>query len=447
MYKQGKLKITLPKDKYLFFILIIISIINFLPVVYVIPRILISLVEVALSGALFLFVLLKSRRAFVVNISVIAVVFLINLLAYFHCYANVDSIGSYVIRSTMCWIYMMVGVYVSQYASKRTVRMVFHFILFLLVITSITSILSVIDYPTAMRELGNGSMNIRGLESLLYRRNTATWSMVFAMVFVLPYLISALKKTHKFIYMVVCVILCLCILRSQITMALLMTIAVILLSVLKPGTNVRIFLIIGFVLLLVWIFDEQVTNLLYWLYTDVFGGTTDTVLGKRFYQLYISFQGRELVGTYGGRFDLYMTSIKSFLAHPFFGVDAVGYTTIVASGSAVGLHSQIFDTLAATGIFCSIFLACIFAYYVKREKSSIIEKENRNLFSNVVLLLVALMLMNPTYYSACIFFIVWLGSAYLNSLDEKKSEAHLYSNQSQKYPFDDRLCRPVAYKK
>ena len=103
-----------------------------------------------------------------------------------------------------------------------------------------------------------------------------------------------------------------------------MTIAVILLSVLKPGTNVRIFLIIGFVLLLVWIFDEQVTNLLYWLYTDVFGGTTDTVLGKRFYQLYISFQGRELVGTYGGRFDLYMTGIKSFLAHPFFGVDAVG---------------------------------------------------------------------------------------------------------------------------
>ena len=318
---------------------------------------------------------------------------------------------------------MGVGVFIKKHGSDVTKRATFHLMLFLLVITSLTSILVVRDYPTAMRGLDNGNIDIKGLESVLYRRNTATWSMVFGMTFILPIIITAFKKTKNYIYLGIAIILGYCILKSQITMALLMAFAFIILTVIKPISPKRLWIIAVIGILLVWFFSEYLADLIYWLYINVFGGNTDSMLGKRFYQLYISVHGRKLVGTFGGRFDLYMTSIKTFFEYPLFGVNANSNGIVSHSelSIVVGLHSQVFDMLATTGIFCTAILVCIFVILTKRMGGIIEELGDRYLFYYSIIMLVALMVMNPTYYSACVFLAIFLGPSCLSFISEKSA--------------------------
>lgn len=421
MNRRGLGIIRIPKDWYVFVVLSLMIIINYLPFVYVVPRLMVSLSELALAAIMLGLMAGKDAKLCLVNFAILMVCFAINLLAYYHCWINTLSIGSFIIRSCMCWFYMGVGIFIKKYGSEETKRASFHLIMLLLVITSLTSILVVRDYPTAMRGLDNGSIDIKGLESILYRRNTATWSMVFGMTFLLPFAITAFKRTKNVVYLFVVSVLSYCILKSQITMGLLMAAAFILLIVLKPISPKKLCIIVGVLILLSWVFSEYLADLIYWLYINVFGGNTDNMLGKRFYQLYVSINGMKLVGTFGGRFDLYMTSIKTFLEHPLIGVNAHSKGTIPYSSliNIVGLHSQFFDMLATTGIFCTAILAYIFIYLIRKMGGMIEELNDRNLFYYSIIMLVAFMIMNPTYYSACVFLVVFLGPSYLSSMQEK----------------------------
>ena len=417
MKKQSILKYKLPTDWNLLFVLSLMAIIEFFPIINIVPRILISLLELLLVGLALLFMACKNRRLFFKNIIIMLCVLIISLISYFNCYISMYSIASYSIKIIMCWFYISLGVYVSKYASRKTIVMAVHLILLLLVITSITSIIVVTDYPSAMRELGNGNTSFKGFENYFYRRNTATWSIVYAMAFTLPYTIAALKKTKKLIYAVISVALFFCIFRSQIMMALLMAIALIMIGFFKHITNKRIIITLGISLLAVWFLSDQIASFIYWMYINFFGSTTESIIGRRLYQLYISLTGKELVGTYGARFDLYMTSLKTFFENPIFGIGTLK-TDISLSDiySFVGLHSQIFDTLATTGIIGSSILAYFFIFYFKKEKCQIIDENDKNIFSVTILMLIALMVMNPTDYSACVYFVIWLGPAYLNTL-------------------------------
>lgn len=417
MRKQSILEFKLPSDWYLLFALSLIAIIEFLPIINIVPRILISLLELFLVGTVLLVMACKNRRFFFKNIIIMSCVLIISLISYFNCYINIYSIASYTIKITMCWFYISLGVYVSKYASKETIRMAVHLILLLLVITSITSIVVVKDYPVAMRELGNGNTSFNGWEDYFYRRNTATWSMVYAMTFTLPYTIAAFKKTKKLAYIVISAVLFFCIFRSQIMMALLMAIALIILSFFKQITNRRIIIILGISLLTVWILSDQIASFVYWIYVNFFGGTTESIIGRRLYQLYISLTGKTLVGTYGARLDLYITSLKTFFEYPIFGIGTLKSDIELSDiYNFVGLHSQIFDTLATTGIIGSSILAYCFTLYIKKEKYQITEENDKKVFSLTILMLIALMVMNPTDYSACVYFVVWIGPAYLNAL-------------------------------
>lgn len=414
--------IQIPMDRHVFAVLSLMIIINFLPFVYVAPRLLISLTELLLAAIMLGLMAAKDMKLCLMNFAILTVCFLINLLAYYHCWINTLPIGSFIIRSCMCWFYMGVGIFIYLYASKETKRASFHLIMILLVITSLTSILVAREYPTAMRGLENGSVDIKGLESVLYRRNTATWSMVFGMTFLLPFAIAAFKKTKNYAYIVVVVILSYCILRSQITMALLMAAAFIVLLVLKPISPKKLCITIAVLLLMFWAFSEYLADLVYWLYMNVFGGSTDNMLGKRFYQLYVSINGMKLVGTFGGRLDLYMTSIKTFIKHPLIGVNTYNNGTVIPYLSLlnfVGLHSQFFDMLATTGIFCTATLVYFFVYLTKKLGGIIEKLYDRNLFYYSIIVLVAFMIMNPTYYSACVFLVVFLGPSFLSSIQEE----------------------------
>lgn len=421
MNRRGLGIIRIPKDWYVFVVLSLMIIINYLPYIYVAPRLMVSLCELALAAIMLGLMAWRDAKLCLVNLAILLVCFAINLLAYYHCWINTLSIGSFIIRSCMCWFYMGVGIFINKYGSDETKRASFHLILILLVITSLTSILVVRDYPTAMRGLENGSVDIKGVESILYRKNTATWSMVFGMTFLLPFVITAFKKTKKIVYIFVVAILSYCIFKSQITMALLMAVAFILLIVLKPISPKKLWIIVGVLLLLSWLFSEYLADLVYWLYINVFGGNTDNMLGKRFYQLYVSINGMKLVGTFGGRFDLYMTSIKTFLEHPLIGVNAhsKGSIPYLSLLNIVGLHSQLFDMLATTGFFCTAILAYIFIYLTRKMGGIIEELNDRNLFYYSIIMLVAFMIMNPTYYSACVFLVVFLGPSYLSSVQDR----------------------------
>ena len=420
MNERNSLIISIPRDWYVWFILLILMLINYLPVVYAGPRLIISMIEISLAGIMLFFMASTDSNMFLKNSVILVVIFFINLLAYYHCWINTLPIGSFVIRSCMCWFYMGIGIFLKKYGSKETNRSVFHLILLLMVVTSLTSIIVARDYPTAMRGLENGSVDIKGIEKTLYKRNTATWSMVYAMTFAIPYTIVAYRKTKKLIYVFIITILSYCIFRSQITMALLMSAMFLLLFILKPSSPKKTCIIIGLLIILAMLFSDEVAELIYWLYINLFGGNTNNMLGKRFYQLYISVRDMQLVGTYSGRFDLYLTSIRTFLDNPIIGIDThnIGNISYSELTNIVGLHSQFFDMLATTGIVCTGIVVGSFLYYVRIMDKLIEDYDDKNLFSYTIFVLVIFILLNPTYYSACVFLTVFLGPSFLQALEE-----------------------------
>ena len=415
-------RFVIPQDWILLIIVGIMCVMNYLPFVHILPQIVISVFEVGLAGLFYIYVLSVDSKMFLINIGILILTSIVNLWAYYRCWYNINTIGAFMIQSEMCWIYMQIGVFVVKYGSKTTKKSLLYILLITICLTCITSIAVSRNYPTAMRGLNNGSVDIKGQEPFFYKKNTATWSMIFGMVFMLPYLIQMYKQSRKMLLLLSILLICYCIYKSQITMGLLMALLSIIFFIKKPIPMKRIIIFSVLIIGIISLLSNYLAEIVYWIFIHLFDGSRETMLGNRIYQIYLSVNNHQLDGTFAGRYDLYYTSIKDFLHNPIIGMNIRGEGRIAYEQltSIIGLHSQVFDLLATTGILGTGIMAWTFIYLTKAMYKNIREQIEKNVFSFGVVLLIALMILNPTYYSSCVYLIAFIGPSLLQRMEKER---------------------------
>lgn len=411
---KKKVNIIVPKDIILELIIAYLVVCEFLPIINVINPIVLSMGKIFASGIFLLIVFEKNRKLAIEFSIILGIAILVSFWAFYHCWINYTSLGNFVIKNTLCWLYMEIGIYIMQYASVTTKIFIRNLILLLVCVTATTSIIALQSMPTAVRELGNGSKNIKGMETMLYQRNTSTWGELYGMVFLLPFIIQWFKQTKKIILLFIIVILETCIFASQITFAILISLFFLIFLILKPLTFRQIIIFAPGFLAIGMIIMNFIGPVLDWLY-DIMSKTNNEVLTMRIHQLYVLFVEQEMTGTIEGRYDLYMRSIETFFKNPIIGYklrDSLDYAYI-------GLHSQIFDLLASVGMIGFVPMTCSFIFLIKKIVKRI---ENRNIYRYFLLsiiMLLLLMLVNTTYYASCIYMSVFLGPGLIYQLKKE----------------------------
>ena len=407
------LKISIPKNIFLAIAILYFIMCEFLPIINIIPQLVLSFGKLLATSLFFLNVYLEDKRLAEKFALIIGIVIVIHLLAFYNCWSNYTTIGSFLMRNVVCWLYVEIGIYLLCYGSKAMKLTVRNTILFFAFVTAITSIISVQSIPMAIRELDNGSKFIKGMETLLYLRNTSTWGGLYAMTFLLPYLVFWLKRSRKFLLLLCIAVLEVCILASQITVAVIISFFFLVFLFIKPFSFKKN-LIIGMTLIVIFLsFIPFATDVISFLH-EVAVATGNEVLALRTHQIYVLFSTGMATGTISSRLDLYLSSIESFLANPIIGLTLEN----VQEFSLIGLHSQVFDMMAATGLLGFIPLTAFFIMLTKNMIHLIDTKEMQQYFLMAIAMLVLLMFLNPTYYASGVYLSIFFGPSVFCSKKE-----------------------------
>lgn len=378
---------------------------EFLPFLKTIYRPILTLGRIGAIAVFYLYVLFTSLKTFCRFMAFFIIAFVVNLLAYYHCWCNYETIGNYMIDAMMCWVYMEIGIFILRYGSFDLKRSIGNGILLMVCIASITSVISLRSVPTAVRELGNGSMHIKGLEQMLYRRNTLTWGGLNGVTFLLPYVILRIKQDKSPFHLICLVLMEYCIIRSQITTAIIISVVFLATLFINKLTTKKLIAIVIIAVILSSILMSVIQFLVGYLY-EIVSKTDNAVLTLRLSQISKLVSNHEMTGTISGRYDLYLISLKSFLDNPILGIklrDSPVFTEI-------GMHSQLFDLLGAVGIVGFMPLLLIFCALV-HEMNQILKEDMLNgYFILAILMLVLLMTINPTWYAQSVYLSSFLGA-------------------------------------
>ena len=380
-----------------------IFIVQFLPLVNVFGKLVVNGISLLLLIAFLVVVLCINRRLSVEFLVILSISILYNLYCYHQCWRKYTSFWGFMIENTMCWGMILVGWFCLEYGILRLKHGLSVLIKFVIIFTAISSIIVLFSYPEACRGLGNGMKEVTNISELeLYRKNTASWSITYGMTYAFPFFIAQYEEDKKRSSLFFLVVLLFFMVKCELMFALVYAICFLLYfgwekipNYIKVISSILIFLCAVLI-----IFSAK--DIVYWLYITLDGKVPKLTL-LRIYQLYVTLQQNSLYGNFAGRFELYFNSINSFFKHPLLG-------TIISNQSmytAIGLHSQILDMLAATGIVVFIPVAYMFFYIIKRISLKIKNTNVKKRFYFLILMLILFMILNPVYYSSCIFLIIF----------------------------------------
>ena len=391
--------ITLPENLLFFSVLCMTIVVNFL--------LLVSTIRLGLAALFLLDVLLYDVRLFKIYFLIFAAGLLVSSLFFYHVMHQYTTVIAFLMRNILCWIYMEMGHYALQKLTDRERQLSFFLLLTVILFTCITSLIVVRENPEAMRGLGNGAKYITVTERHLYARNTASWGITYAMAFSLPMLICLFKKTRHIIYLGAMALIGYCVLQSQITFALLFALVFFVFLLLKPWSlrQYAFFFLIMLALLLLLL--PFVDDVLLWVSQHIPAGGL-SVLRRRIHQLYVSVHTGVLTGDVKIRLELYLTSLRTFIHNPVAGLRL----TTEPMYTAVGLHSQIFDLAASTGLAGLIPSAVCYIWLMADEAGKLTDETNRRYFLLALLVLAGFMIINPTYYAPEVYLMVFLSPVF-----------------------------------
>ena len=221
--------------------------------------------------------------------------------------------------------------------------------------TCITSIIGLLQYPQASRYL---SSRIEGVYDLYTSMNIGGYGFIYSLIFLIPIIVclisNSAKKTLRCLFMVILVLFLSTILLSQYMLAILFSLAALLVSlflVAKPHYKLLMFFVMTIFFIAV-VSIGGIANV--FLQASNFAlKTENTFLVSRFVELSNIFSGNGLDGDAASRSMLYSASFNTFMSNPFLG-------NSVGNGN-IGGHSTFLDVLAATGIVgFSLYLFLIF---------------------------------------------------------------------------------------
>ena len=266
-----------------------------------------------------------------------------------------------------------------------------------------------IDFPLAVRSLGNGGNTLIFDSLFYYGKNMAGWGMVYGFAFLLPSLVINYKKTKKIIFLIAVIISEIMIISSQIMFAILFSILLLYVSIFEIKKYTRIITIVCLLLAvlgIVFSFREDIFLVLMDIFSNI-GNETTTL---RLSQIYMLLDSGVATGDADARFELYMMSFNTFLDNPIFGYDESGEIMY----KNIGMHSQILDLFASVG---ALFGGCwigIFFYLIFDLLKSILDDRVRFMFVIYIALLFILMVLNPTVFDPEIFLLVFLMPSFVD---------------------------------
>lgn len=272
------------------------------------------------------------------------------LLFYWTSWRTVLSFASFMFPAFISMEFLVCALMVADGSvsiSKRIIGLLF----VVITITAVTSIKGVIEFPLAIRTLGQGTTaeNV-ALQRMFRRRNIAGWGLIYGMAFLEGPLMYEYKKKKSVLLIVIIIINAVCIFLSQLMFAILLSIGITF-FVLINGKNKKFILRILFcllALLILWAKKE-------WILTEasnLAGSIGLTMIQLRIKNLSDLILLKDTAGDAAGRFALYKRGLDSLLEHPF-GLFFVNTDQIE---NILGFHSDFFDILGSLGLFGIIIL-------------------------------------------------------------------------------------------
>lgn len=278
-----------------------------------------------------------------------------------------------------------------------------YLVIIIFIITSITTLIGLQKYPLAVRELGRSGVGygygmygdvFRALQASYKRMNIATWSIAYGLALLVPQFIVLFKKSRKKIYLFFLILCEICIVASQLTIGVILSMLGIILLLYEPsrkGKDVVALLVLSILALILIFFMKDIL---------LFVVNLASKNGMTFLSEKMKDALTLLNGTVGGdvlsRFELYSKDIDLFLKHPVFGQSIWG-----VSDGMFGLHSDFFGMLGYYGIFgLAILIFIVIRYFLKLKRSV---EGNKWLLTVICILLLILFVLNPIWYSPQVF--------------------------------------------
>ena len=394
---------TLTADTLLDFSIILLIILTCFPMTMCLPSIIRYALQVIAMITFFLGLLVtRDRKKFFLFIIIVSVM-LVRVFAIWHYRKSLVSCAFSVY---VAWAFAFYGFHAYKQGNEKRCKRILLFLLFVFTITAITTIIGVQRYPLAVRELGR-STSYSGLsdsdfamQKWKYRiRNIAGWNQLYGMVFVIPCFVYAYVYSRKKVFLLGAILCELCVVRAQLTFALLLSVLLIIACIYKPSMK-RKDLMVEVILLFVGIMAICNISLIVLLMVKIASVLGMSTVERKLNDLYFLFQGTS-TGDVLGRVTHYKQSIDVFISHPIFGQSLWG----VFSPEMFSYHSDFFDMLGYYGLF-GVFLSVVGSIlYLK-----FMRKISRHIWFSYILFLGfwALYVFNPIWYSPQVFIGVFM---------------------------------------
>ena len=325
------------------------------------------------------------------------------------------------------WAFAFYGFWIyrdNNSENRKKYRKLLILIFAIAIFTAITTIVGIQRYPLVVRELGRGTRAYSGASGDEFSRmkweyrisNIAGWNQLYGLVYLVPIFLQAFRKSRKKILLIGVAIIEFCIIRSQLTFALLLSVVLIIFSFVKPSKN-KNHLAVQMILLFAGLVAALNLDSIILLVVNLTSNKSMVMLSNKLYDLYLLMQGVN-TGDSLARTNLYMLSIERFKEHPVLGQALYG----VDSPYMFSYHSDFFDMMGYYGLFgLALVILGIFIYY------RFMRTTNAPRWMTFVLFLgfLAMYVFNPIWYSPQISVGVFLLPAVLSqvfNLEENKGK-------------------------
>ncbi len=320
-------------------------------------------------------------------------------------YGNLDPINTLQSFILFTMGMFLINYYLFYKKDYLTITRFGIFTLFILLVGSIQTILGLKEYPLASRELATGNaQNIEIYNSI----GIGGFGYIYSVVFIIPLCLFLLKNVKRMkkkyliiIYLLLFITLIFMVIQASYALALIFTIAGIILTTIIRGKKSLVFWITLTALLII-IIPKEVIG--YLLASAAILFQNNITIYSKLMDLSSSFIGLDSGTQTFYRFNLYYSSFKTFTENPLFGIYGPFGDPI---NSEVGGHSGWIDLLAYYGIFGSLplFLAILINF---RKCLSIFKGEPYYYYLSIIQKLFILFgFINPVIYIFEIGFVLF----------------------------------------
>ena len=318
--------------------------------------VLLTIVLLVLGGVM----LVVGRGQFLKYLRSSLTLFLIPILSLVQSIILIDgNESSNLLKLLMLIVYPMFSSYVLAHRDERKIvrlsRRLLLYISALIVLTMVTTYKGNMDFPGASRDLAHYEADTTGLLPLYVSMNVGGFGFIYTITLVLP-LLAYWLKTNKIALvfsLIGFVVAVLCIISSQYTTALLMSlISVVMCFFPRRIRPTHIFTFVGLFLVLLML-GTLIRDFFFYLSSSIEGDT----MSSRLEEVYKIFSGRgvDTSSDTSTRIGHYNQSWNTFFNN-------------ILTGSRVGAgdHSYLVDTLAHFGIIGLAAIVISFRYMYKR---------------------------------------------------------------------------------